>query len=427
MGRHIWDFVSPGEQEASRRAVTRKLSAEEPLPVFERGYERPDGSSLVLEIHEQYRRDRDGGIAGIRSFLLDITGRKRAEEALMRAQEDLEHRIKERTEELELAIDFLRREMDERRIAEKEQRKLEGQMQHAQRMESVGVLAGGVAHEFNNLLTSIMGYASMAALELPPASRAKENIDHVLAAAKSAADLTQQMLAYSGRGRFVLGPLDLSETVENTARLLDSLISKKAVVKLYLQKDMARIEADAGQVRQIVINLATNASDALEDRPGEVVDFHRECSGPRERSCRRSSRATRSRPGLYVYLEVKDSGSGMDGETLPKIFDPFFTTRFPGRGLGLAAVMGIVRAHKGSIRVNTQPGQGTTMRVLFPAAGGCGRLGARRRSRNRSAGVAVHGHGAGGGRRRADPQSRAENTGALRSDRADRDGWDRRA
>jgi len=138
----------PEQREASRRAVSRKLSAEEPLPVFERGYLRPDGSSLVLEIHEHYYRDREGRIAGIRSFLLDVTRRKRAEEALMKSQEDLESRIKERTEELELAIEFLRREMDERRASEKEQRKMEARCSTPSAWRA-WCSGGGVAHEFN--------------------------------------------------------------------------------------------------------------------------------------------------------------------------------------------------------------------------------------------------------------------------------------
>jgi PAS domain S-box-containing protein len=371
VGRHIWEFVAPGEQGASREAVVRKLSSDQPLPVFERCYKRPDGFELILEIHEYHRRDADGKVTGIRSFLLDITARKRAEEALLRAQQDLETRIKGRTEELELAIEFLRREIDERRTAEKEQRKLEAQMQQAQRMESVGVLAGGVAHEFNNLLTSIMGYASMAAMELQEGSRAKENLTHVLSAAKSAADLTQQMLAYSGRGRFVLEPLDLSQTVESTARLLDSMVSKTAAVKLYLQRDLSRVEADAGQVRQIILNLATNASESLDDLPGEVsISTGMQWAVAGELP---SLAAGRVQPaGLYVYLEVSDTGCGMDSATLPKIFDPFFTTKFPGRGLGLAAVLGIARSHKGSIKVTTIPGRGTSIRVYFPALGESG-------------------------------------------------------
>jgi CheY-like chemotaxis protein len=144
------------------------------------------------------------------------------------------------------------------------------------------------------------------------------------------------------------------------------MISKKAVVKLYLEKDLARIEADAGQVRQIVINLATNASDALDDRPGEVViSTGMQWAETGELPTLEAGRVLLA--GLYVYLEVSDTGAGMDSETLPKIFDPFFTTKFAGRGLGLAAVMGIVRSHKGSIKVTSKVGQGTTIRALFPS------------------------------------------------------------
>jgi two-component system cell cycle sensor histidine kinase/response regulator CckA len=369
LGRPIWEFVAPREQRDSQQAVFQKLASEEPLSVFERSYIRPDNTSLVLEIYDQYRYDEKGHIVGIRSFLLDITARKRAEEELLRARQTLETSIRERTQELELAIQFLQREMEERQAAQNEQRRLEAQMQQAQRMESVGVLAGGVAHEFNNLLTSIMGYASMAELETPEGSHVRENIAQVIAAARSAADLTRQMLAYSGRGRFVLEPLDLSTTVENTARLLDSTASKKAEVVLHLERNLPRIEADVGQVRQIVINLATNASEALGDQQGQIAvatGMHWAAAGELP-----SLVAGRPMPpGLYVYLEVSDTGCGMDAATLQRIFDPFFTTKFPGRGLGLAAVQGIVRSHQGSIVVTSAPGKGTTMRVLFPARSG---------------------------------------------------------
>ncbi len=195
--RPIWEFVAPGERDASRLAVQRKLSAELPLAVFERTYTRPDGSTLVLEIHEQYRRRANGSLLGIRSFMLDITARKQAEEELRKVSEGLESRIRERTQELELAIDFVRREMDERRAAEKEHRKLEAQVQYSQRMESMGVLAGGVAHKCNNLLTTILGFASLADAEVSHGSRAQEHLEQIIAAAGSAAELTQQMLAYS--------------------------------------------------------------------------------------------------------------------------------------------------------------------------------------------------------------------------------------
>ncbi|MCU1239062.1 MAG: sensor hybrid histidine kinase [Candidatus Solibacter sp.] len=362
----VWSFVTPEERETSRLAVARKLSAEVALGIFERSFTRADGSRVVLEIHEQYRRGADGEILGMRSFLIDITARKNAEEALHKVHEGLEHRIHERTQELELAVDFLRREMDERRLAEKEHRKLEAQMQHTRRLESMGVLAGGVAHKFNNLLTSIMGYASLANSEVTAGSLAGTYLEQVLSAASSAAELTQQMLAYSGRGQFVLERVDLSRMVEQTVRLLESVISKKAVLTLDLAPDLPMVEGDLSQVRQMLINLASNASDALEDRSGEI--WIRTGLMWAENGELSSLHAGHTVPaGLYVYLEVADTGSGMDADTVGRIFDPFFTTRFAGRGLGLPAVMGITRAHRGSIRVVSAPSQGTTVRIFFPA------------------------------------------------------------
>jgi PAS domain S-box-containing protein len=364
--RPIWEFVALAERDSSRLAVQRKLAAEMPLPVFERTYTRPDGSTLVLEIHEQYRRRANGSLLGIRSFMLDITARKRAEEELRKVSDGLESRIRERTQELELAIDFVRREMDERRAAEKEHRKLEAQVQYSQRMESMGVLAGGVAHKFNNLLTSILGFASLAGAEMRPGSRAQEHLEQIIAAAGSAAELTQQMLAYSGRGQFVLKPLDVSPLVESTARLLESLVSRKSTLSFELTGDLPQIEADAGQVRQILVNLVNNAAEALGERKGKIAirtglmwaeggELHSLNSGHMVPA------------GSYVYLEVTDTGAGMDKDTVARIFDPFFTTKFTGRGLGLPAVLGIVRAHRGSIQVVSNPGQGTKIRVFFPA------------------------------------------------------------
>ena len=366
IGLSVCGFVAEDQRESSRQAVARKLSGQQALRVFERTYVTPAGARLVLEVHEQYIRDPAGRIAGIRTFLLDITERKRAEEALRRVQEGLEARIQQRTMELELSNDFLRREIEERRVAEEERRNLESQMQHALRLESMGVLAGGIAHDFNNLLAAIMGYASLAGAELPKGTRARDCIEHVLDAARSAGELTQQMLAYSGRGRFVLERLNVTEMIESVVRLLESMISKKAVLRLHLSSELPPIEADAGQVRQVVMNLITNASDALGEESGIIrVSTGLMWAEDGELPPMEPGRTVPA--GLYVYLEVADTGCGMDKETVSKIFDPFFTTKFTGRGLGLAAVLGIVRGHHGSIRVSSDPGAGTTFRVMFPA------------------------------------------------------------
>jgi two-component system, cell cycle sensor histidine kinase and response regulator CckA len=366
IGHFVWEFVAPQEQADVQQRLGRNLSSERSLESIERNWVRPDGTRLVLEIHSNYIRDSFGKIRGLRSFLLDVTRRKQAEEALRRAQEGLENRIRERTAELELTNEFLRREMDERRQAEEDRRKLETQVQHAQRLESLGVLAGGIAHDFNNLLASITGYASLAAMDLPEESRPRKSLEQVLIAAKSAADLTQQMLAYSGRGSFVMEPVNVTQLIEGVVRLLETSISKKARLRLRLTTDLPPIHADASQIRQVVMNLITNAAESLGDNAG-LVEL---TTGVRWADSAELPAMSLEEPlpaGHYVYLEVSDTGCGMDSETLSKIFDPFFTTKFTGRGLGLAAVLGIIRSHRGSIQVKSAPGQGTNFQVLFPA------------------------------------------------------------
>jgi nitrogen-specific signal transduction histidine kinase len=265
-----------------------------------------------------------------------------------------------------MANQFLRREMEERRQAAEEHRKLEAQVQHAQRLESLGVLAGGIAHDFNNLLASIMGYGSLAAMDLPEDSRPRRSIEQVLIAAKSAADLTQQMLAYSGRGSFVLEPVNLTGLIEGVVRLIESTISKKATLHLHLATGLPCIQADASQIRQVVMNLITNAAESLGDAPG-TVEVTTGVAWADEEQWTAMVPGHVLPAGNYVFLEVGDTGCGMDAETQNRIFDPFFTTKFTGRGLGLAAVLGIIRSHQGGIRVHSEPRAGTTFRVMFPA------------------------------------------------------------
>jgi two-component system, cell cycle sensor histidine kinase and response regulator CckA len=366
VGREVWELVALEDREVSREAVARKLRVGCQPGRFERTLMRSDGTRLVLEMHEDYVRDRTGAIIGMRTFLIDITERKRAEDALRKIQENLEQRVRERTQELELAIEFLRREMEDRRQAEEEHRKLEAHVQMSQRLESMGVLAGGVAHEFNNLLTSIMGYASLAAMDLPDDGPARKNIGYVLEAAQSAAGLTQQMLAYSGRGKFVVELLDVSKLVEGMKRLLESMVSGKASLEIRLASDLPPIEADAGQVRQVVMSLFSNAADAI-DKPGGAIAISTGVMWAEGGELPPLQTGRILCAGLYVYVEVSDSGSGMDSETAAKIFEPFFTTKFTGRGLGLAAVQGIMRGHRGSVQVTSRVGEGSVFRALFPA------------------------------------------------------------
>jgi len=251
---------------------------------------------------------------------------------------------------------------------EEETRKLEAQVQHAQRLQSLGILAGGLAHDFNNLLTVILGNARIALLELPPGSPAVENLAEIETASSRAAELTSQMLAYSGKGRFTLQAINLSRLAEEVTNLLQTLISKKTAIQFNLQTSLPSIEGDPAQVRQIVMNLITNAAEAIGDSGGAIEI----ATGVVDADTGYLSGTyfdDHLPPGHYVYLEVSDNGCGMTPETLAKIFDPFFTTKFTGRGLGLAAVIGIVRAHRGALKVSSAPGQGSTFRLLFPPSG----------------------------------------------------------
>ena len=257
-------------------------------------------------------------------------------------------------------------DITERKQAEEERRTLETQVQHAQKLESLGVLAGGIAHDFNNLLMGILGNADIALNELPATSPARKSIREIETAAKRAADLTRQMLAYSGKGRFVIEPLSLNSLLEEMAHLLEISVSKKVAMKCHFAQDMPMVCGDASQIRQIIMNLITNASESIGDKSG-VISIRTgimHC----DRAYLADTCLTEELPeGRYAYFEVSDTGCGMDADTLAKIFDPFFTTKFTGRGLGLAAVLGIVRSHKGAIKVYSEPGRGTTFKVLLPA------------------------------------------------------------
>jgi two-component system, cell cycle sensor histidine kinase and response regulator CckA len=247
-----------------------------------------------------------------------------------------------------------------------EQRNLEQQMLHGQKLESLGVLAGGIAHDFNNLLTGILGNADLAKIELSRTAPARVSLEAIEVAARRAADLCRQLLAYSGRGRFSIQPLDLQALVEEMSHLLSVSISKKVVVKYNFAKGLPMIDADATQLRQVVMNLMVNASEAIAESSGaiSVSTGFAHCDAEFLRGCYTASGIS---AGDYVYLEVSDTGGGMDKATLDRIFDPFFTTKFTGRGLGLAAVLGIVRGHQGAIRVTSVLGRGSSFKLFFPA------------------------------------------------------------
>lgn len=260
------------------------------------------------------------------------------------------------------------RDITERKRGEEERQRLDARIQHLQKLESLEVLAGGVAHDFNNLLTGILGNTELAMLDLDEQHPVQRHLRNIETTTLRASDLTRQMLAYSGKGKLQVGRLDLSRLVSEMTSILKVNLAKGATLDLDFQQGLPPIKGDPTQIRQIVMNLITNASDALEGNSGVIRVRTGACFA--DRSYLSELWLHGDLPeGCYVWVEVADNGCGMDAATRLRIFDPFFTTKFTGRGLGLAAVLGIVRGHRGALKVQSEKGRGTTFRVLFPADG----------------------------------------------------------
>ncbi|MEQ8190196.1 MAG: PAS domain S-box protein [Candidatus Eremiobacterota bacterium] len=327
IGKSDFELIWKEEAEHYRSDDAIVMETGKPKLDYEESQTKPDGQTRYLKTSKIPLYDREGHVVGILGTYEDITGRKKAEQ---------------------------------------ERRKLEKKMEHTQKLESLGVLAGGIAHDFNNLLVAILGNAELALLELPPGSPAKFYLSEIENTSLRAADLCKQMLAYAGKGRLCVEPLNISLLVREMSHMLDVSISRKAILRYKFQKDLPAIEADATQIRQVIMNLIINASEAIKDKDGtiSVSTGSMFC----DTSYMAGSYLYEQLPeGDYVYLEISDTGSGMDKDTQMKIFDPFFTTKFSGRGLGLAAVLGIVRGHKGFLKLYSEPEKGTTFKVLFPS------------------------------------------------------------
>jgi two-component system, cell cycle sensor histidine kinase and response regulator CckA len=259
------------------------------------------------------------------------------------------------------------RDLTEEKQAETLERENEEALQQAQKLESIGVLAGGIAHDFNNLLTGIMGNAGLArrAIAAGKSEQAAKLLGDVLSASERAADLTRQLLAYAGKGRFLILPVDLGKLVSEVSALIRASISKKITLVIDVPDDCPVVEADRAQIQQLVMNLVINGGEAIGDEPGTLAVRVR----TEHLTERRQQPRTEGFPiaaGDYVRIDVTDTGEGMDSETRSRIFEPFFTTKFLGRGLGLSAALGIVRGHRGAIGVRSEVGRGTTFTVMLP-------------------------------------------------------------
>jgi PAS domain S-box-containing protein len=247
-----------------------------------------------------------------------------------------------------------------------EQRQSEESMRETQKLESMGLLAGGIAHDFNNLLTGVIGNVSLLADQIPPESPLSETVEALSAAGERMSRLTSQMLAYSGRGHFVIETVDLSKQVVQITTLVQASIPKNVQLRLCLSNDLPLIDADISQLQQVIMNLVINAAEAVGSEPGMVeLTTGVEAVG---KDFRGNLTREEPRAGDYVVMTVTDTGCGMDEATCARIFDPFFTTKFTGRGLGLSSVLGIVRSHKGLLTLDSIVGGGTKFRVFFPIA-----------------------------------------------------------
>jgi two-component system, cell cycle sensor histidine kinase and response regulator CckA len=328
LGKTDYDLAWRDQAERYQADDRAVLESGQPRLSYEEPQTSPSGEQLWLRTSKVPLRDLNGQVIGILGTYEDITAQRRTDE---------------------------------------QRRLLETRMREAQKLESLGILAGGIAHDFNNLLMGILGNADLAMSQLPAEAPGRMHVERIRTAALRASELTSQMLAYSGKGRFRIEPLDLNRLVTEMEHLLRTVLSKKTEVRFELSPNLPAIDGDAGQLRQVVMNLILNASEALGGRPGvvRVVTAVFDADPEALRSFRiRDDLAV----GRYVRLDVVDEGCGMDRDTLRRLFDPFFTTKATGRGLGLAAAQGIVLGHHGGIRVQSTPGEGTTFRVLLPAS-----------------------------------------------------------
>lgn len=312
-------LIHPDDRGGVRRRLEAALAKGEPFEAEFRVM-RPDGEIAWLAVKGAVFPGKDGKAERAIAAHMDVTARKRAEEAHYGAQ----------------------------------------------KLESIGLLAGGVAHDFNNLLTTVLGNASLLLQQVAPAAR--HNVKSIIAGSERGAELTRQLLAYAGKAPFRIEDADLSALVREMVKLVRLSVPKSTELRLNLAENLPAVKTDTGQLQQVIMNLVLNAAEAIGEAKGGMVTITTAARRVNGRLAVRPGEELS--PGLYCCLEVNDNGCGMDAATAARVFDPFFSTKFLGRGLGLAAVAGIMRSHRGAITVRTLPGRGSTFTAFFPAARG---------------------------------------------------------
>ncbi len=294
-------------------------------------------------------------------FIVSLTGI-----ILLEAQRRAERRSANMAELARRRLLELEEATGQRLRAEAEARETRERLHEAQKLESIGLLAGGVAHDFNNLLTGIMGSASLALETVPPESTARRMLEIVLSSSDRAAQLTKQLLAYAGKGSYVTDFLDLSDMARQAVDAVRPALSPAIELRFELRDELPQLRADASQIRQLISNLIENASEAIGENRHGVVTLRTDVLRVEDPRLYAAAAAGQITAGTYLVLQVEDTGEGIDTILMPRIFDPFVTTKFMGRGLGLAAVSGIARSLKGAVLVSTKRGEGSLFSVLFP-------------------------------------------------------------
>lgn len=324
---------------------------------------RADGGRtyVLFETHQ----DR-GPSGGCLLALMDVTARHSAEDALQEVNEGLERRVVSRTQELAEQNRLLEKEMSAKTQSEEERKRLAERLREAERLESLGLLAGGIAHDFNNLLVGVLANADLMLREKDLPEDARAALKGIGQAARRAATLTQKLLEYAGRSDAELVPADLRKAILETLELLRASVPPTIQIRTEVG-EIPPILADRAQVEQVITNLVINAVEAIGNRPGTVV-LRTSCRDLDSEALADYTRTTGARPGRFVVLEVIDTGPGMDAHTLSRVFEPFFSTKFSGRGLGLASVLGILQGHRSAVLVRSEPGQGTTFEIAWPAS-----------------------------------------------------------
>ncbi|MFQ5518641.1 MAG: nitrogen regulation protein NR(II), partial [Mariprofundus sp.] len=325
IGSPILDYLHSDEHEQVRQRIEQMAISGRPAPVMEEQLLRKNGDAFLARVQSSPILHE-----GKAAFLVT------AEDVSERKEQDVEHH------------------------------QLKSQLEHSQRLESLGVLAGGIAHDFNNLLAAILGNAELAKGKLDDKAAVMDHINNIVGSCDHAAELCKQMLAYAGKGSYELGVLNLNDMVKSMGKLIRASVSSNIALKIKLDSDLPGIECDRAQIQQLVLNFIVNSADAIGGGAGEI----KVSTGVRNQQREQLDKLYNGSDlpeGQYVIVEVRDSGCGMSPDMQAKIFDPFFTTKETGSGLGLSAVLGIVRGHQGAIQVFSSPGKGTAFRVYFPS------------------------------------------------------------